>query len=351
MTMHTFPAKSSSLLPLLLKAASSAFRTRFTMALSLLIRRATAPAVARSLRQTYGAAFSRACSSGSAAPAAKTGGWDPYAEDKPHTNDVMFGPEFTGDGDAARDAELRAMWEDSIFASAKGIKKADDSAGPREVLLYRAGYTNQMRLALTAGVVPVAYGGMLLVGRLASLFPVEYVPSYLQIAFWLGGGALLLGLTGRIANFKVREAILTQGGSAVRLRTFRALSGFGPSVTLPAGALSEEVMPSPDAFRYLRLSEDAPKMMLHRQGEVLHPEALERVLAGLPVHLSHLSSPPEDAAGWPAGQSDTPAEGGTEQDGEEDLSAWRVATDEAGRKYYWHSETRETRWTRPGARV
>lgn len=313
------------------------------MALARLMHVARREAVWRGMR--------RACSTSAPKPS-KAGGWNPYAEHKPHNNDVMFGAEFSGDADAAKQAELRSMWEDSIFASAKGVKKADESVKEDEVLLYRASYTNQMRLALTAGVVPVAYGGMLLVGRLAALFPPEYVPSYAQIALWLGGGGALLALTGRIANFKVREVILTQQGRAVRLRTFRALSGFGPSVTVPVTALSEQVMESEDAFRYLGVAEDAPKMMLHRQGEVLQPQALERILSGLPVHLSHLDTPPAHTEGWLAGSASSDAERGpsTASAAErEDLSAWRVAKDANGRKYYWHAETRETRWTRPGS--
>ena len=217
-----------------------------------------------------------------------------------------------------------------------------------------------MRLALTSGIIPVGYGALLLIGRLASLFPVEYVPSYAQIALWLAGGSVLVSVTGQIANFTIREMILTESGNAVRLRTFRSFSGYGPSVTVPITALSEHIPDSVDAYRYLRIKQDAPMMMLYTKGDIPQPAALERVLAGLPVSLQQLDTPPEDPTGWAAESSDPPPSN-TEQraadnatstsSSEEDLAKWRVAHDESGRKYYWHADTRETRWTKPGLTV
>jgi len=284
--------------------------------------------------------------------------WDPYAEDRPHESQVGFSDEFGPEANEARDAALKQMWEDSFFASAKGIKRADESLKPNEVLLFQTTRTNKMRLALTSGVVPVGYGALLLIGRLASLFPVEYVPSYAQIALWLAGGSILVSVTGQIANFTIREMILTDSGKAVRLRTFRSFSGYGPSVTVPIKALSEHIPDSVDAYRYLRIQQDAPMMMLYTKGDIPQPAALERVLAGLPVSLQQLGTPPEDVSGWAEKSADVPpaqtAQGGAEIQSdlpaaeEADLAHWRVAQDNSGRKYYWHAVTRETRWTKPG---
>ncbi len=288
--------------------------------------------------------------------------WDPYAEDKPHESQVGFSDEFGPEANEARDAALKQMWEDSFFASAKGIKRADESVKADEVLLFQTTRTNKMRLALTSGIIPVGYGALLLIGRLASLFPAEYVPSYAQIALWLAGGSVLVSVTGQIANFTVREMILTDGGKSVRLRTFRSFSGYGPSVTVPISALSEHIPDSMDAYRYLRIAEDAPMMMLYTKGDMPQPTALERVLAGLPVTLQHLDSPPDDCSAWSDGvadsEDDTPGTGddsgsGSDSDSkspaeDDDLTHWRVAHDDSGRKYYWHAQTRETRWTKPG---
>jgi hypothetical protein len=289
--------------------------------------------------------------------------WDPYAEDKPHESQVGFSEEFGSEANEARDAALKQMWEDSFFASAKGIKRADESVKPDEVLLFQTTRTNKMRLALTSGVIPVGYGALLLIGRLAALFPAEYTPSYAQIALWLVGGSVLVSVTGQIANFTVREMILTDHGNAVRMRTFRSFTGFGPSVTVPVTALNEHIPDSVDAYRYVRLAEDTPSMMIYTKGHIPQPAAMERVISGLPVGLEHLDTPPKDSTGWravsaagstvEAGAAEAEAAAAaaasqSEEAVEADLANWRVAHDDTGRKYYWHTTTRETRWTRPG---
>ena len=78
-------------------------------------------------------------------------------------------------------------------------------------------------MAASSGILPLVFGTTGLILRLFDFVPMEQQFSYLTVSLLYVTGAFFTSLSMKIANFTVREIVLTDNGSKARLRTFRLL--------------------------------------------------------------------------------------------------------------------------------
>jgi len=214
-------------------------------------------------------------------------------------------------------------------------------------------YENKNRVRPTIGAlsftVPWALGAYTAYAKISGDMPLDTAP-------WVLSGALLAA--GALAKWRSRSASeltahriwLTNGGRDLRVQTFSHwFWGTGPLVRYPASAV-EEFVPEGSSeaglrsrLRLLHLKGDSgPYLVMYRNGSTPHPEVFEMVLRG-DAGLTE-----DEAAAREHNER-------AEEEEEERAAAlrasgeWEEAVDDKGRRYYWHTATRETRWTKPRA--
>eukprot|EP01138_Halocafeteria_seosinensis_P014993 gb/GECG01015305.1/.p1 GENE.gb/GECG01015305.1/~~gb/GECG01015305.1/.p1 ORF type:complete len:299 (+),score=30.26 gb/GECG01015305.1/:1-897(+) len=238
-----------------------------------------------------------------------------------------------------QDDELTRSWKNAIVSKGFfGSAKPEDESTLRqrgEMLLYRTTNKNRIWMAASSGLLPLIFGTTGLVLRLFDFVPMEQQFSYLTVSLLYVTGAFFTSLSMKIANFTVREIVLTDNGSKARLRTFRLFWGYGPSVTVPVSLLMEKIPDKEDNFRYIGIAEDLGHMMIHKRGQVYNEELFERILQGQPVDLSEASSTKDDSSYESAGNVAV------------NPDDWERDVDDRGRAYYKNKHTGETRWTNP----
>ena len=208
-------------------------------------------------------------------------------------------------------------------------------------------YENQNRMRPLRGslsfTVPWAAAAYVAYAKSVGDLPLDTAP-------WLLVGAL--ALTGALARSISRSASeltahriwLTNGGRDLRVQTFRHwFWGAGPLVRYPASSVIEHVPEgSSDSslrsqVRLLHIKGDkGPYLVMYRNAGIPHPDVYEMVLRG------EAGLTEDEAAAAEFSQASEERASRLREEGE-----WQEAVDEKGRKYFWHTATRETRWTRP----
>lgn len=88
-------------------------------------------------------------------------------------------------------------------------------------------------------------------------------------------------------------------------------------------------------------------LQVHREGDVYDRQLFEKVLRGESVDLQQYLADQQSSAASEKEALGTHEEDAVSDSDDGDDRLWHSAVDDKGRTYWWHEETRETRWTRP----
>jgi hypothetical protein len=212
-------------------------------------------------------------------------------------------------------------------------------------------YENQNRMRPIFGslsfTVPWAVASYCAYAKAVGDLPLESTPWMLVGALGIAG-AIARSVSRTSSELTAHRIWLTNGGRDLRVQTFSHwFWGTGPLVKYPASAVIEHIPQGVSdgglrsEVRLLHIKGDnGPYLVMYRNASNPHPEVWEMVLrgdAGLTEEETAAKSADQHSEAHRAAQmEELRSQGG-----------WEAAVDDKGRKYYWHTATRETRWTKP----
>ncbi|KAA0176363.1 hypothetical protein FNF27_02059 [Cafeteria roenbergensis] len=215
------------------------------------------------------------------------------------------------------------------------------------LLLYESNNRIRPIIGSLSFTVPFAAAAYCVYAKINGGMPLDSAP-------WLLSG--VLAAAGAVARWRSRSASeltahkiwLTNGGRDIRVQTFSHwFWGTGPLVRYPASAVEEFVPEGASEaglrsrVRLLHLKGDSgPYLVMARSAKLPHPEVFEMLLRG-DAGLTE-QEVAEQAASQMAEEEEDQRMAELRASG-----SWEEAVDGQGRRYYWHTATRETRWVKP----
>jgi hypothetical protein len=237
-----------------------------------------------------------------------------------------------------RFSEIRRSREEQLHAASE----IEDG-----VLLYENANRLRPLLGSLSFTVPWVAGSYLAYAKVTGDLPLDAAPWLLIGALFVAGG-VARSASRSASELTAHRVWLTNGGRDIRVQTFKHwFWGVGPLVKYPAAAVIEHVPSGPsDAglkskLRLLHLKGDSgPYLVMYRDAKTPHPDLLELLMRG------EAGMTPQEAEHKEAEAAATDAQA-KEFEALRASGEWKEAVDDRGRKYFWHTATRETKWTRP----
>lgn len=237
------------------------------------------------------------------------------------------------------------------------------------VLIYRN--SNRLRpiVSTLSYVGPLSTGSYLFYAKCAGDLPFEETP-WLAIGAMFVLGAVMRVTSRTVATLTARDMYLSKGGTELHVRSYNHwFWGFGPLVRFQTKSVVEKVQDPPTNTRLLHVKGDnGPYLLLYRDAHTPFAELYESVLRGDGADTSAVmsaasasSDPVATAGSSPATPTPTLTSAPqatatvtsttttttTTAETPTPVGEWREAQDDKGRRYFWNTVTRETRWTRP----